>query len=183
MKRLLVLFLMFVLLVATACEGRGTAVENAESEVVDSQQAIYQKAQPIHIYQFSQIRDSLIQIYDQLVKATTTYTVITSAGTGQLLFECPSYGFPIPADTQLTNPVQVDWTNDVTLDQAEPGGVFTSKNTDGTYVLCVRKKGDVGVVYTEQKVTAFGFGVICNEDGYCVDDENSATTLGVDVGQ
>ena len=182
-RRILIVLALVAMLLFTACDpdNSGTHTEWEESQAVDRQQAHYQVTQPIPFFQFSQLRASLIQIYAQVVRPTRTYTVISSEGTGSLIFECPSIGFPIPADTQLTNPAQVDWTNDVTIDQAEPGGIFTSRNTTGTYIQCIRANGDVGVVYTEQEVTAFGFGVVCNENGYCIDDQSSPTTLQVDI--
>ncbi len=183
-KRTIVLVLLVTMFaIMGGCQNDNA--ENNDRSVVDKQQKQYQIAQPVPFFDFSQVRDSLIQIYGQLARATSTYTVITAQGNGKLIFQCPSYGFPIPADTQLTNPLQVTYPYQGSIgyvvEQAEPAGVFTSKNTDGTYVLCARKNGDIGVVYSEQKVTSYGFGVICDGDGYCTDDESSLTTLKVDL--
>ena len=80
------------------------------------------------------------------------------------MWHCASVGFPLPADTQLTNPVKLEgrWHKHGLdhfmggqIEQAEPNGLYTSKNTDGTYVLCVDDQGVVSPQYTEEKVEAF----------------------------
>ena len=69
------------------------------------------------------------------------------------------------------------------MEQAEPNGVYSSKNTDATYVLCVRDNGDVAPVYTEHKVTTFPFPVEVGPDGLIRDAGGpSSITLDVEPG-
>lgn len=153
MKKLIALAL-FGLAVA-ACNS-GSANSN-ESQIVNKQQQIYANVQPVPLFDFSEQRNTLIQIYDAKNQARQTWAVIQSI-TGQFVYACPSVGFPIPADTELTNP-QAGVGSYYPLPQAEPDGLYTSTNTDATYVLCVRADGSVVPIYTEQKVTLFPFEV------------------------
>jgi hypothetical protein len=148
----------------SACD-RTQSADSKDTKVVDEQQAVYAQSQPIPVFKWSQDRDNLIQIYRQkATESRNTYTVVRSYGTGEIMWHCASVGFPLPADTQLTNPVKLDsrWvTNGVNhyidgqVEQAEPNGLYTSKNTDGTYVLCVDDQGVISPQYTEEKVEAF----------------------------
>lgn len=159
-----------------SCAGNTTAVKN-DSRTVDSQQKVYSRNQPIPFFDWSQDRDALIQIYVAKNEARTTYTVVTADGSGQVLFTCPSVGFAIPADTQLTNGLQaLDYTGYPVVEQAEPNGLYSSKNTDGTYVLCVREDGNITPVYTEAKVTTYPFPVRV-ENGQIVDAGGSSSII------
>ena len=161
--------LVMVLVFASACQNDSS--ENKDRELVNKQQGIYSNAQPVHIYDYSIPRGIYQQIYDfTTTNIVATYTVIESI-TGVTRYECPSMGYAIPADTSLTNPLQGQYNVDgtgpdefsVVVEQAEPNGLFSSKNTDGTWVLCVElKTGEVYPVYTEHKVTTFPF--ICKKD-------------------
>ena len=153
--------------------------EYRDRQTVESQQGIYAVSQPVPMFDWSQDRDILIQIYSQKNEARTTYSVLSSDGTGEPRFMCPSLGFALPADTSLTNPLTPYAANGAVIEQPEPNGLFSSKNTDGTYVLCVRKNGDVVPVYTELKVTTFPFAVRW-ENGELVEIEDSPTTIKIE---
>lgn len=140
-----------------ACEYQ-EAADTKDKAVVNEQQKVYATTQPIPTFKWSQDRDNLIQIYKQKNDARNTYAVVRSSGTGEILWHCPSIGFPIPADTQLTNPLQILYATSAgvgVVEQAEPNGLFTSKNTDGTYVFCVDSQGNVSPQYTELKAEVF----------------------------
>lgn len=126
---------------------------------MNEQQQVYAQSQPVPFFKWSQDRDNLSQIYKMKNEARVTHTVVRSAGTGEILWDCPSIGMPLPADTQLTNPLQVyrrsGAASDAVIEQAEPNGLFSSKNTDGTYVICVLPDGILSPQYTEAKVDTF----------------------------
>lgn len=141
--------------------------DQKDSATVQSQMDIYQRNQPIPILQYSQDRDNLIQIYQmKATEARVTHAVVRGI-TGEYLWDCPSVGFPLPADTQLTNPLVTDWrtSGGAVIEQAEPNGLFTSKNTDGTYVLCVLSDGSVSPQYTEMKAETFTRPISVDEKG------------------
>ena len=142
--------------------------DQKDSATVQSQMDIYQRNQPIPILLYSQDRDNLIQIYQmKATEARSTHAVVRGT-TGEYLWDCPSVGFPLPADTQLTNPLVASWRGGSAVgivEQAEPNGLFTSKNTDGTYVLCVLSDGSVSPQYTEMKIETFSRPISVDEKG------------------
>ena len=166
MKR--VTFIILFGLVLAACDV--STQDSKDAKLVNDQQAHYAKVQPIPYFDFSMDRDTLVQIYKAKNEARQTHSVVASM-TGAILWDCPSIGFPIPADTQLTNPLvgtgryiydengqNRTWVEGI-VEQAEPNGLFSSKNTDATFVQCVGPDGSVSPIYTEQKVTTFPFPV------------------------
>ena len=159
--------------------------ESKDRAIVNKQQEVYQQVQPVHIYDYSIPRDIFQQIYDiTTTKTVATYSVIESI-TGVTRYECPSIGYAIPADTQLTNPLQPahsEWRESGIIEQAEPNGLFSSKNTDGTYVMCVDlKNSEVYPVYTEHKVTTFPFIVDKNDKGQWVRADNKPLAFTINI--
>lgn len=151
--------------VTVAACGLSNSSTTNEQKVVDSQQEQYAKVQPIPFYDYSAQRQALIDIYNSQNLQQQTWDVVTSYS-GQFLFECESQGWPIPADAQLSNPLQIagaylgntsTWESGV-VGQAEPNGVYTG-NTQGTYILCLRADGKLSPVYTENNVQMFPFPV------------------------
>lgn len=189
MKRIAILVLLVGAFAAlVACE-RTVTQDARDAVAVDAQQQQYAKVQPVPFYDFSSDRDTLIQIYNQKNEVRQTHTIVTSDGTGDLIFQCPSIGYGIPADTQLTNGQALTtrifnnstsvYQADGVVEQAEPNGLYSSKNTDGTYVLCVLDDGTVSPVQTEGKVTTFPFPVVVNADGSIT--PTGPATITVDV--
>ncbi len=143
-------------------DGCGSAsVEKADAKDVNEQQKIYRAAQPIPKFDFSLERDVAIQLYKARNERVNTWTVWRS-DLGQVEGDCPSVGFPLPYDTSLSNPVKSGRYNGEVIEQAEPNGLFSSKNSIATWVRClVMVNGnDMEVpIYIESKVTAFPFPV------------------------
>lgn len=165
-----------ILLALAACTAE--SISN-DQQTVDKQQQQYAKVQPVPFYDWSQDRAALIQIYNAKNEQRQTYAVITAQGTGAAIFSCPSIGYPLPADTQLTNGLQAIYSQGAVVEQAEPNGLYSSKNTDATYVLCLRDDGKIVPIYTEQKVTLFPFPVkIVNGQ---ITDVGGAATITVDL--
>jgi len=177
-KKVAGLLLVVPFLVA-ACYSTTVSVQN-DQQISDRQLQQYQVAQPVPFFDWSMDRQAMIDIYQAKNEQRQTYAVVTSQGTGQVLFTCPAISYPIPADTQLTNPDQLastyvggHWIDGV-VSQEEPNGVYSSSNTDATYVLCLRADGGITPVYTEQKVSLFPFPVKV-VDGQIVDAGGDAT--------
>lgn len=165
-------------LAVVSCAPANTQSKDRNS--VEDQQVIYTSRQPVPRFEFSQDRDTLIQIYRLRNEVRPTYTVVRAAGTGTIEFECPSRGYAIPADTQLTNPLQ-PWCygqscGGAVIAQPEPNGLYSSTNTDGTWVLCVRDDGSVNPVYTESKVTTFPYEVVHDEGSPIVRDAKKVSS-------
>lgn len=162
------LVLLFVLLVIlTGCYQQ--AAVSKDSAQTDKQLSIYSLNQPIPSYSYSPERDRFIQLYNFRMQSVSTFTVVTTNMGGVPIWSCPSSGYPIPADVQLTNPLQLAPTFDgryagdnSVIEQMEPNGLYSSKNTVGTWVFCVTSTGIVTPVYTELNATAFPFVVAYN---------------------
>ena len=138
--------------------------DRADRLVVSKQQEQYRQNQPIRRYNFSNELDIYQQIYDARVEGSiSTWTVIRS-NTGVILDDFSSLGFPLPYDVQLTNPLKaVDFHEAaVTIEQPEPNGLYSSKNTAATWVLVVRMVEGVAVVtpfYSEDKVSCYPYPI------------------------
>ena len=146
---------------------------------MNAQQEHYAEVQPLPVFEYSIPRDILIQIYKVVTEeANSTYTIIESV-TGETRYHGPSLGYGIAADTQLTNPLKRG-SNEYAIEQAEPNGLYSSKNTDGTWILFVDNGGDITPVYTEHKVTTFPFTVVQTEDGW-VRAGNEAASYTIEV--
>lgn len=131
-----------------------TSANTSEARKVNEQQHIYVTNQPAPVFDWSLERHLMIQLYQARNRAVATYSYVQSPYTGKVLFSCPSIGFPIPANTQLTNP-ESDILDRYPLPQAEPNGLYSSPSTHGTYIMCVNKAGKVTPAYSEPNVVAF----------------------------
>lgn len=143
---------------------RSSDSEQRDRIAVEKQQSVYQKAQPIPRFNYSLERDVAIQLYRARNEKVATHTVWRS-DTGLVEGDCPSIGYPIPYDTSLTNPLQIEWYHGGavgTIEQPEPNGLFSSKNSIATWVRCVTVVDGEDIeapVYIESKVTAYPYPV------------------------
>jgi hypothetical protein len=96
----------------------------------------------------------ILELRDSENLATITYTQDMD---GVLHKLCNSVGYPLPYATQYTNPMRVT-EGGRELPQADPNGLFSPANAEGTWVLCYNKKGDkLSPVYVEPRVIASPF--------------------------
>ena len=87
----------------------------------------------------------------------------------------------MPYDVQLTNPLRY-YMNGAVVEQAEPNGLYSSKNTRATWVLCQRKAGP-SPFYSEPDVVSFAWPVK-EVNGRLVDaDEAGFTPIIIDMKQ
>ncbi len=84
-----------------------------EQRATDKSAKHFSTTQPMHAYDFSQARASLIAAQDALAVGADSWTVQTVPGVG-VTFACPSIGFPLPFGTQLTNPRKPSKSSGVT---------------------------------------------------------------------
>jgi hypothetical protein len=173
--------LIVVMLIVLALAGCYTSSDNVAASQVENQQQVYLQNQPIPSFDYSLERDVSIQLYKIRNEARNTYTVVTG-NTGTAIWMCPSIGYPIPYDVQLTNPLRAEYTYSevVTLEQPEPNGLYSSDNAFGTWVLCVNSAGDVTPVYTELSATSFPFPVKI-ENGVIVPVDDSAPSVVIEL--
>lgn len=141
---------------------KATAQQKEQSQASNAAQALVTN-QPVHTYQFSQLKQNLQELEDAQANGVVTTSFFMNMGTSEPVFSCPSIGAPIASTTELTNPQQtVSGTGGnnayalTTIQQMDPTGVYTGNST-GTYIMCVGADGSVNPVYWEGFVmTAFG---------------------------
>jgi predicted small secreted protein len=161
-------------LLLTACST--TTGTGKESSQVAQQQKLYVENQPVPAFDWSLERHMMIKLYEARNNAVITYSYVRNLQ-GQIIFSCNSIGFPIPANTQLTNPnaVQQSRVNEFNyyevLPQAEPNGLYSSTSTMGTYVFCLNQDGTVSPTYFESDVEAHTQKL--NENGTGLTGESS----------
>jgi hypothetical protein len=137
-----------VLLGACANDNAST---DKERDVAKEQLKGFLVNQPIPVFNWSQLRQNLIELETAQANTTATTTFFFNQGVVDPIMSCPSIGFPIPASYQLTSPDQVYDTsrdNGVTVAQIESTGVYTAGST-GTYVICVGGDGKAFASYWE----------------------------------
>lgn len=184
MRKILLVCLVIVVAASILTGCNEEKADRVDRDIVEGQQQHYQKVHPVPHFDYSIPRDVYIQIYSIITtKAYTTYTIIESI-TGETKFHGPSIGYGIPEDTQLTNPLTPYWKHGGSsgvVEQAEPSGVFSSKNTDGTWVMFIQNDGSVVPIYTEHKVTTFPFEVEPDGQGGWIRTDNEPVDFTIDV--
>jgi hypothetical protein len=145
----------------SACDSQ----DRRDRQVVQAQQAQYAVAQPIPTFDWSLERDIITQLYHARNERVATHTV-WRGDTSQIEGDCPSIGYPLPYDTSLTNPLAPYYwgsgSSGMVVEQAEPNGIFASKNSIATWVRCVVEVNGKRVeapIYVEGKVTAYPYPV------------------------
>jgi len=170
------------------CKRRANTTESRDAKRVQMQQGQYEKGQPIPAFDWSLERDLVIQLYRVRNQKAATHSVWRS-DRGTIEGDCPSYGYGIPYDTSLTNPLVATATDLqgnrhtyqggalASIEQAEPNGVFASKNTAATWVMCLGEAGTIEPVYVETKVTVYPGPVKVDYDKNRVTRSGAATVL------
>jgi hypothetical protein len=135
---------------ASAAASKEAAAQGADSNNL-------QTNQPTPIYQYSQERETLINVEDIEANGENT-TTFGISNDGSLVWECSSIGMPVAADDELTNPDQQESQpdgggyqenpGDNVLPQEDPTGVYTG-DTTGTNTLCVDNQGKEYIQYWE----------------------------------
>lgn len=178
MKKILVLTIAgFVL------NGCSSPIGDAKtSQIVQDQQEVYNKNQPIPFFSWSLQKDLWTKYYLSLNDGTNTWTVIESSN-GKLEHYSKTVGHPIPKDTQLTNPQYITTNTNASgyhvLPQAEPDGLFTSQHTDATIIFEDNEDGTVAPIYTEQKATSYPYPVKYIEGQGWVKDGQSTFKINI----
>ena len=157
----LILLVLTTTLFLTGCEESQSRKDSAQ---VANQQSQYAKFQPVPYYDWSLERHLITELYNVRNTKAATHSVWRS-NTGMIEGDCPSMGFSLPYDTSLTNPLKggrYGQSGVYVVEQAEPNGIFASKNTAATWVLCLADSGVVEPVYVETKVTVYPYTLSVN---------------------
>lgn len=156
--------IMAILILSAFCLGvNECGQESKDRETVQMQQSQYAARQPIPIFDWSLERHLVIQLYGIRNKRVITHAV-WRGDMSVIEGDCPSIGFGIPFDTSLTNPLQRDGSNGAVIEQAEPNGLFASKQTSATWVMCSDGAAGIEPIYVEGKVTVYPYPVKVDYD-------------------
>lgn len=163
MKKLLLLLI--IISAITGCNKSNTQ-NTKDAAQSREQQSQYSKSQPVPSYNWSLERHMVIELYNARNLKAATHSVWRS-DRGMIEGDCSSIGFGIPYDTSLTNPlVSTNLTERGTrisgltsVEQAEPNGIFASKNTAATWIMCAGENGGMEPIYVETKVTVYPYPV------------------------
>ena len=172
MKRLLYILSIALIAMVTmgAKSGCGSDSEaTKEMRRVEQQTSQYAIGQPVPAFDWSFERHLMIQLYQLRNKKVATHAVWRS-DYGLVEGDCPSMGYGLPYDVSLTNPLMATDEDQrgarnnalTSIEQPEPNGVFASKNTSATWVMCVGVSGSIEPVYVESKVTIYPSSVTVN---------------------
>lgn len=178
-----------LVLVLAGCDiPQDSTTESRDAERVQQQQGQYEKGQPIPSFDWSLERHLVIELYKVRNQKAATHSVWRS-DYGTIEGDCPSFGYGIPYDTSLTNPLvatDIDQQGEehsyqggtlTSIEQAEPNGIFASKNTNATWVMCLGEAGNIEPVYVESKVTVYPGPVVVNYNLNKVTRSGAATVL------
>ena len=160
------IFLTMCMFLASTCGEVAPTTESKDALRVSQQQGQYAIGQPVPAFDWSLERHLMIELYKVRNQKAATHSVWRS-DRGLIEGDCPSYGYGLPYDTSLTNPLVATNINNqgyahrnsggalASIEQAEPNGIFASKNTAATWVMCLGAAGNLEPVYVETKVTVY----------------------------
>lgn len=148
----------------------GAVVAESPDEKINKQvgvqNEIYINNQPIPQYQYSAVRDIVIQLYNLTTpNMMDTWTVMYELGIPTDV--CHSRGFPIPFGLSLTSPEYMkdaggsSGDGGVTLPQPEPSGVYTNGvTTTASWVICDYGNGGWEATYVEGNARTYSHPVV-----------------------
>ena len=147
MKKVITIIGIAILGLGLAACGGTSSPAAAQQQSITNQ---LEKVQPLPAVKYSQLRQTLINIELAQTKTVATTTFMFNMGESAPIESCPSIGFPIASDSQLSNPMQQEWGGQggFALPQMDPNGIYQGNST-GTYVLCSKADGSTYVVYWE----------------------------------
>jgi hypothetical protein len=189
MKKIaLVLTLAIAAVALSGCdEGKQTS-ESRDAKRVLQQQGQYEKAQPIPVFDWSLERHLVVELYKLRNQKVATHSV-WRGDLSVVEGDCPSMGYGLPYDSSLTNPLvatNIAQTGErhlhsggalTSIEQAEPNGIFASKNTNATWVFCIGESGSTEPVYIESKVTVYPGPVLVDYEKNRVTRSGAATVI------
>lgn len=172
-KKLVPVVLVAGLLVTGACKGskeskQGGKNANLEQQAVQNGFSRLASSQQIPSFDWSQERQTLIDVESARATGATTTTAFYLEGVG-LVGWCPSIGAPVASTYQLSASKQwVDLPGDgtrslVDIDQGEPTGVYVGPSS-GTWTLCLDDNGKKFAKYWEGYVDST-IGVVSSYPG------------------
>jgi len=131
----------------------GQAQENAQQKADTTS---LEASQPIPHYDYSQIRQTLIDAETISANGTQTTSFFFQMGNQDPVYSCPSLGEPVANSSSLSNPSQGTGVSGVSgaiaIGQMDPDGIYAPVSSAGTYVICLNSGGRPYLDYWEGDV-------------------------------
>jgi hypothetical protein len=164
-------YMCFFIFLGAFTMGADNCSDNSKQETLDAakvnaQQEHFRKIYPLRHYDYSRELDIYQKIYDiRTLHAVQTHSV-WRGDMSVVEGDCPSIGYSIPYDVQLTNPLKAMYSSGAygVIEQSEPNGMWSSKTTQATWVPCANEDGTISPIYVESKVTTYPYMVDVNYD-------------------
>ena len=128
---IIALFSLTVILVSCDFPQSSDDIQQAQQEKILAEGTSAVGMPAIKNFREKRILKDIYELRDQ--EGLVTYTYIFSDMTGKFTYIGETIGYGIPYATQFTNPQKVDGV--VTIAQADPNGLFSPANAEGTWIL------------------------------------------------
>lgn len=148
------------------CTQSGNTGQQQENAQQQADTTSVEASQPIPHFNYSQIRQTIIDAETIAADGTQTTSFFFQMGNQDPVFSCPSLGEPVANTAQLSNPNQVvtqdgqgnGITGSAVIGQMDPDGVYAPSASSGTYVICVNGAGAKYLMYWEGDVLTAAAG-------------------------
>lgn len=164
-----------VSLAACTAGGSVSAGQQQENRQQSADTNSLEANQPIPHFNYSQIRQTLIDAETISADGTQTTSFFFQMGNQDPVYSCPSLGEPVANSASLSNPSQAQWntsgTNTVAsavTGQMDPDGVYAPSSSSGTYVICIGSSGKKYLQYWEGNVLTVSAGAEWDESTHSV---------------
>lgn len=156
-----------------ACTGGSGNGNSQEAKQQQQDTNALEASQPIPHFNYSQIRQTIIDAETIAANGTQTTSFFFQMGLADPVFSCPSLGMPVANTSQLSNPLQ-PYQGGVTTDggdvvgQMDPDGVYAPAASSGTYVICVSGSGAKYLQYWEGDVMTVAAAAVWDKTAHTV---------------
>jgi len=146
------------LTLAGCSHSSGTSAQQQENQQQQQDTSSLINDQPIPHFNYSQIRQTLIDAETISANGTQTTSFFFQLGDQDPVFSCPSLGVPVANTAQLSNPDQnynsgyASGGTSYPIPQMDPNGIYAPSASSGTYVICVNSSGQKYLQYWEGDV-------------------------------
>jgi hypothetical protein len=166
----------------TACT-HGATAQQAEQAQQQADTSSLINDQPIPHFNYSQIRQTLIDAETISADGTQTTSFFFQMGDPDPVFTCPSLGMPVADTAQLSNPEQVVGVSSTIgggstdLPQMDPNGIYSPSVSSGTYVICVNSSGQKYLQYWEGDVMTVTSAATWDSTTHTIDVTGAPTAV------
>jgi hypothetical protein len=157
-RPVVLLALLIIPLTAESCyPSSSDDKQNAAQEKIVAEGVAAVGMPAIHNFREKRQLKDIYEMRDQ--DGLVTYTYLYNEMQGTLVFFCNSIGFGIPYATQYTAPGKPygEAQGYTTIPQADPNGLFSPADAEGTWVTCLGPDKQQHPVYVEPRVIVSPF--------------------------